>query len=574
MRRCIRAVCNWIPLHVCSTLRIVSVTSLGLGSMAVDIQYNNAAFSRLYFLVALVDVVLVVIIALSSALLYVVVMYVGEKSVYKLMTDPPMLPKLRATLSASESAVNRNHQPVITDVYPIGKIRIAYAFRLRFDESRVLGRLRDGSGAHHNSTEAEVSGFVEDAVLDVLAALRLPFVSTRKEIELSSIRCDIWFIYANGHPIGVMQIKKPPKGNEVSPVNDPQVFGQLYDYLGLIRSFYGLRKVFGIVSTYNEWKFGWLPDCRDAACTTGKALVSTRTSENALDERRMDVSRVYELHDPELFSTLATVMTRMHAYAGDGIPVWSPRRSVLSLRACQDALWQWTKIPSTIQLSLTMPHSSTRNFMILGRCGAGSEGSCFLAASSSGCLCAVKLYGSSQFGLFEKCKDRKATPQLDPDSEHIVREENITKASIERDMWHRCGFKGVFSVHEKGRFMLVMPVAFTCHEVDGTRKFNTSLLHCRDSQGNECPIPGWQEIVRYVCALTPDLVIDKCIRHVANAKIINRDVEWRHVALVPEKQQAGGYSLVPILLDFGLAEEAETVEVAYDVMTNLRNAMQ
>jgi hypothetical protein len=64
-----------------------------------------------------------------------------------------------------------------------------------------------------------------------------------------------------------------------------------------------------------------------------------------------------------------------------------------------------------------------------------------------------------------------------------------------------------------------------------------------------------------VCALTPDLVIDKCIRHVANAKIINRDVEWRHVALVPEKQQAGGYSLVPILLDFGLAEEAETVEV-------------
>ena len=36
----------------------------------------------------------------------------------------------------------------------------------------------------------------------------------------------------------------------------------------LRRSFHGLQHVFGILTTYNEWRICWLPDCDDAAQAT------------------------------------------------------------------------------------------------------------------------------------------------------------------------------------------------------------------------------------------------------------------------------------------------------------------
>ena len=57
--------------------------------------------------------------------------------------------------------------------------------------------------------------------------------------------------------------------------------GQIYDYMKRLRQFHGLDHIFGILTTYNEWKVFWLNDCDEAAVVTyvdlqsGTAVAST-----------------------------------------------------------------------------------------------------------------------------------------------------------------------------------------------------------------------------------------------------------------------------------------------------------
>ncbi len=41
--------------------------------------------------------------------------------------------------------------------------------------------------------------------------------------------------------------------------------GQIYDYMLRLQSYYGLRNVFGIVTTYEQWRFYWFPSCDEVA---------------------------------------------------------------------------------------------------------------------------------------------------------------------------------------------------------------------------------------------------------------------------------------------------------------------
>ncbi len=54
-----------------------------------------------------------------------------------------------------------------------------------------------------------------------------------------------------------------------------RVHGQIYDYMLRLRHFFGQQLVFGIVTTYNEWRVYWLPDCNDAA---GKDVIGSPQS--------------------------------------------------------------------------------------------------------------------------------------------------------------------------------------------------------------------------------------------------------------------------------------------------------
>jgi len=91
-----------------------------------------------------------------------------------------------------------------------------------------------------------------------------------------------------GVPVGVCEVKKPGR----TIINSPVVHGQIYDYMLRLRSFHGLKHVFGIVSTYEQWRLYWLDDCCSAATATDLAAASSSSSSLPLAGMRPAASPV------------------------------------------------------------------------------------------------------------------------------------------------------------------------------------------------------------------------------------------------------------------------------------------
>jgi len=107
------------------------------------------------------------------------------------------------------------------------------------------------------STEASIAFFCQCLLDDVVQAnpelqgLNLTFVP---ELSAFGDKADIWVLALHGRPIGAIEIKKPGVG----VMDSSWVAGQILDYMTRIRSFHGQDNVFGIVSTYTEWRVCWL----------------------------------------------------------------------------------------------------------------------------------------------------------------------------------------------------------------------------------------------------------------------------------------------------------------------------
>lgn len=119
-------------------------------------------------------------------------------------------------------------------------------------------------------SEADIQTFVQAVIADAIEAAGLRGVLTAaRELSMFRLRPDIWVVVTkNGVPIGIVEVKKP--GAKI--LESSSVFGQTYDYLLRLKSFHGLKFVFGIVATYNEWRIFWLPesDAIAAAVTVDK----------------------------------------------------------------------------------------------------------------------------------------------------------------------------------------------------------------------------------------------------------------------------------------------------------------
>ena len=97
-----------------------------------------------------------------------------------------------------------------------------------------------------------------------------------EEMQFRNQRPDVWIIHSNGLPIGIIEVKKP----SATIMNEPLLAGQVFDYLNLLKSFYGVQWHFAIVSTYEEWRFFWLPGVSDS--------VAKLIGQDGITQRRMD----------------------------------------------------------------------------------------------------------------------------------------------------------------------------------------------------------------------------------------------------------------------------------------------
>ena len=111
-------------------------------------------------------------------------------------------------------------------------------------------------------SEADLCFHVKIVLIDVIEEANLLFLSCRQHMSLfQKYQPDLWVVCSFGVPIGIVEVKKPFG----SPLSNPNVIGQMYDYLSQLMHYTGRCHVFGILTDYNEWRIVWLPETNDAA---------------------------------------------------------------------------------------------------------------------------------------------------------------------------------------------------------------------------------------------------------------------------------------------------------------------
>lgn len=112
------------------------------------------------------------------------------------------------------------------------------------------------------STQRDVQMYVNDALIDIINNCSLSKeIEFHDELSIFDSRSDIRCVRnKQGIPIGIVIIKKPNRPCKLNAVDAPPVYGQIFDYMLRLREYYGLRYVFGIITTMQHWRICWLPD--------------------------------------------------------------------------------------------------------------------------------------------------------------------------------------------------------------------------------------------------------------------------------------------------------------------------
>lgn len=108
---------------------------------------------------------------------------------------------------------------------------------------------------------------------DIIIALQLQgTVIMQEEVTVHSLQPNLLVLIHKHYPIGVVEIKTP--GSEV--LNNSKVHGQMYDYMVRLKMYFGVETVFGIITTYEQWRVFWLHD----ACGTASIGIKKKEIEN------------------------------------------------------------------------------------------------------------------------------------------------------------------------------------------------------------------------------------------------------------------------------------------------------
>lgn len=106
----------------------------------------------------------------------------------------------------------------------------------------------------------------------------------------SSVSVLIWFF------VGVVQATTPYKGI----LDDKHLLGCEFDSMMRLKSYFGLKHVFGIITTYEEWRIVWLPDASDVA----RADTSHKAEKDVANEDIMDTITTASSKEPTETSSI------------------------------------------------------------------------------------------------------------------------------------------------------------------------------------------------------------------------------------------------------------------------------
>ncbi len=254
------------------------------------------------------------------------------------------------------------------------------------------------------ASESDIHGLVKETLQSVLKNMDLASKLTlHNELSVFEMRPDMWIVTSEGVPVGVVEVKKPDKNNKNTVLDHKNVFGQIYDYMMRLRSFFGLRYVFGIITTYAQWRVVWLdePDTIVAAASAADQAMSlldnrdvqkedqasllyeddeTKLEDAAVvdhsvnDTRKVVFTRVYDSNDADLYRLLGSAISKMFRSPKNAVKLIDSTRPYLCLEE-ESVYWTTVRFDNS-KFRLRHGPLPTGNLLLLDDFRAGRMGAC------------------------------------------------------------------------------------------------------------------------------------------------------------------------------------------------------
>ena len=406
------------------------------------------------------------------------------------------------------------------------------------------------------SNESEVQFYVKLVLQDLLYLNGLGEYMVIPEVQSNtSNRCDIWVIKDKvGRPVLVLEVKKPSKvrsesqGREVDIVDHECVHGQLFDYMWDARHYHGLKEVFGIVCTYNQWKLFWFKDCDSVASSSSADYESIEPSSST--ERCLSTFKTYNWNDPEFVPFMSSVLIKASKAKHMELDLLSATRRYLVLGVGKSFLRKCLQIARTkFQWCVEYPSfdlSEMKNeeFVMLRKLGAGRDGVAILAC------------------VFRECKAHAVVVKFTPKAD---KEARIWKQFCNMDV-PVCAL-GVSNVN-----CVILPyVGLVNVSVELDNVFNITVTPGQERVISFHDIPNFA--IRNLCATYKSTrqiaseAISNWKRAIVDGRLksIHDDVSWKHIGLLPVFEGSSVFKgFLPVLIDFAGVQESDSCEADLD----------
>lgn len=418
--------------------------------------------------------------------------------------------------------------------------------------STLLSRIDIKNRMIEYENETRIQQLIMDLFRDILLLLRLQSkVSILQESSVPNSsddtkkkNPDIWILRATSRaPILVIEVKSP---ND-TVLNNEKVTGQIFNYMASLRSFYGQQNVFGITTTFKEWKFHWFPDTDKCAKSPKVKTLTINDESSDLTKREIYSTGITSYSDPKLIQILASIILK--SYHSSASPLFlSTNRLYVYFT---DASWLWKKMGQnelrTINAEINVDMKKTTGpFYVLHYFHSSDYSQVSLAISST----------SSTLVVIKETND----------------------VDTELNMWKKVNdSESAIKMRLNGKFVLILPLVFHAFITKDKKVFfrfdirQWSYIHNNIFADFPSKLAKIQDDIKKFAEekelidvfKVANIAIKKC----ADAGWIHKDIEWRHIALMPVfDENSKIINLLPILIDYEKSEEEVDKEKALGTM--------
>ena len=404
---------------------------------------------------------------------------------------------------------------------------------------------------------------IEDAITFFASPGEIQLFQETHLDVLNHLRPDIVVFRRNGMIIGACEVKKPSK--EGGDLENEKLDIQISNYLLRLKYSHGLQAAFGITSTYNEFRFYWLPEANSIATATEVSREVDILPDGYYEgEQVIYRSKVYQRTDPNLIEALVSVVQKMNmspvdphsSFLSDTRNPLTRKFGVMVIQADNEAEpvgFIWNSIPRSVtRLLLTLPGDQSKQLYLLQDYHGGADGRVWLSMNEKGCICVLKFSHSRMEDELTVWKN-----VWNCERARVVNLLANTPALIMPFAFHSIISNGKIFFHPFGQWVHIEQMT----EEPSKEASKETAQRLADS----FPWVKWDidKITEYVS--DPWIAAKEALVSLAENRYRHLDIAWRHVALLPQENDTM-WTVRPILIDvhriqhFGASPTEDWVE--------------